>query len=534
MKFNEMVSSHQVSDIINDTSLNNIIVILTAVILYLVVVYYKIVSRRKISLAKRIPGPDGFFFVGMLPVLLGGPEKLLKNILKVGRKYQNTLCKAWILDQLYVFPGNPEEIEAILTNPNMFNKAKLYNVASESIMGDGLFTNRVFDEWKNNRKLVATGFKFSMLKSFIPIFYEEAKFLSQVLYEKRDINTNECEISCAIGMATMEIIGRTALGVKFNTQKNAKHVFLENLHFIKKAMEYRVTHPWFLNRSLFQLSTYKRKHDISQNKIYNFIDDLVQRKKTELRNRINSQGEHNEECMGLKCKSFIEILLENEHQMSFQQLRDEIITTIIGGQDTTAMAIACSIFMLAHHQDIQNKVCYNTYSVLEELLTLFSTGDPDRQPTYEDLQKMDYLERVIKETLRHFPSFPFFGRNVEKETVIGGYLIPAGSTFIICTQLLHLNANFYPEPEKFNPDNFLPEACRSRHPYSFLPFSGGYRNCIGMKYAMLQIKAVVSTLVRSYRFSPSDKCPKPENLRLTYAGTQAFVDGCYVKIEERT
>ncbi|XP_050444378.1 cytochrome P450 4C1-like isoform X3 [Adelges cooleyi] len=492
MQLNEMVSFWQVSDIINDTSLNNIIVIHTAVILFLVVVYYKIVSRRKISLAKRIPGPDGFFFVGMLPVLLGGPEKLLKNILKIGRKFENTLFKAWILDQLYVFPGNPEEIEAILTNPNMFNKAKLYNVASESIMGDGLFTNRVFDEWKNNRKLVAAGFKFSMLKSFIPIFYEEAKFLSQVLYEKRDSNTNECEISCAIGMATMEMIGRTALGVKFNTQKNAKHEFLENLHFIQKAVEYRVTHPWFLNRSLFQLSTYKRKHDISQSIIYRFIEDLVQRKKTELKNRINSQGEHNEEW----------------------------------GQDTTALAIACSIFMLAHHQDIQNKV-------LEELLTIFSTGDPDRPPTYEDLQKMDYLERVIKETLRHFPPFPLFGRNVEKETVIGGYLIPAGSSVIFCSGRIHFNANLYPEPEKFNPDHFLPEACRSRHPYSFLPFSGGYRNCIGMKYAMLQMKSVVSTLVRSYRFSPSDKCPKPENLRLTYAGTQAFVDGCYVKIEER-
>ncbi|XP_050433604.1 cytochrome P450 4c3-like [Adelges cooleyi] len=183
--------------------------------------------------------------------------------------------------------------------------------------------------------------------------------------------------------------------------------------------------------------------------------------------------------------------------------------------------------MLAHHQDIQNKV-------LEELLAIFSSGDPDRQPIYEDLQKMDYLERVIKETLRLYTVTSLFGRKVEKETVIGGYLIPAGSTFIICTQLLHLNSNLYPEPEKFNPDNFLPEACRSRHPYSFLPFSGGYRNCIGMKYAMLQIKAVVSTLVRSYRFYPSDKCPNPENLRLKYAMTQQFVDGCYVKIEART
>ncbi|XP_050444345.1 cytochrome P450 4C1-like [Adelges cooleyi] len=241
------------------------------------------------------------------------------------------------------------------------------------------------------------------------------------LYEKREIKSNDCEISCAIDMATMEMIGRTALGVKFNAQKNAKHVFAENLHVIQKICEYRVTHPWFLNNSLFQLSTFKRKHDISQSKIYNFIEDLAERLNTEwINNNTHNQGEHDEECIDLKSKSFIEILLENGHQMTFKQLRDEIITVIFAGQDTTAFTNACAIFMLAHHQDVQNKV-------LEELLAIFSAGDPDRQPTYEDLQKMQYLERVIKETLRLYTVTPLFARKVEKETMIEGYLIPEGT-----------------------------------------------------------------------------------------------------------
>ncbi|XP_050431366.1 cytochrome P450 4g1-like [Adelges cooleyi] len=154
---------------------------------------------------------------------------------------------------------------------------------------------------------------------------------------------------------------------------------------------------------------------------------------------------------------------------------------------------------------------------------------------------MDYLERVIKETMRHYTPLPIFARNVEKETQIGGYLIPEGtqiatfgSTFTIFPAMLHLNADIYPEPEKFNPDNFLPEACHSRHPYSFIPFSAGYRNCPGIKYAMLQMKTVISTLIRSYRFHPSDKCPTPKNLRVMFSTTLKFVKGCYVKIEPRT
>ncbi|XP_050444449.1 cytochrome P450 4C1-like [Adelges cooleyi] len=520
-----MVSIQQVSGAINDRSLNNIIVILVAVILFLVVLYYKMVNRRKTLLANRIPGPDGIFF--SLPVSIGAPEKLWLHFFKISIKYKNTLSKLWMLDHLLIFPKNPEEIEAVVTNPDMFLKPKEYNMLNESILGDGIFSNKKFDEWKKNRKMVAVGLKYSMLKSFIPIFHEEAKFLSQVLYEKREINSDDCEISSAIGMATMEIIGRAALGVKLNAQKNAKHVFVENFRVIQKVWAYRVSYPWFLDPSLFKLSSIKRKHDISQSSIYDFVDDLIHRKYAELKDNINSQEEPDEECIGIKYKSYIEILLENGHQMSLKQLRHEVITIMVGGHETTAMAIPCIIFMLAHHQDVQNKV-------LEELMIIFSSGDPDRQPTLDDLQKMDYLERVIKETLRLYAVVPMFGRSVEKETMIGDYLIPAGSTFMIFPPLIHLNAEFYPDPEKFNPDNFSPEACSSRHPYSFISFSAGYRNCPGIRYAMLSMKTVISTLVRSYRFRPSDKCPKPENLNLMFAFTKKFVDGgVHVKLEAR-
>ncbi|XP_050429236.1 cytochrome P450 4C1-like isoform X2 [Adelges cooleyi] len=517
----------QVSDLLTNTYLNNTIVTPIAIILFLVVVYSKIVNLRKTKLANRIPGPDGLFFVGMLPLLLEGPEKLLTNALKIFREYEKSLFKVWVLDNLYICLTKPEDVETVLTNSNLFKKSKEYKVVSESILGDGIFSNTNFDEWKKNRKLVAAGFKFSIVKSFIPIFNEEAKILSELLYEKRDIDLNDCEISDAIGMATMEMIGRTALGVKFDAQKNANHVFIENLHVVQKVWEYRFTHPWFLRTSLFHLSSFKRKHDVSQRKIYDFTKDLIEKKHAELKSNVNNQGEHNEESIGFKPKSLIEILLENGHLMSFNQIRDEIITVMFGGQDTTAMANACTIFMLAHHQDIQNKV-------FEELWSILSSGDSDRQLSYDDLQSMDYLECVIKETLRLFCIVPFLTKDIEKEVVIGDYSIPAGSTLAIFTAHLHLNPQIYPEPEKFNPDNFLPEASRNRHPYSFIPFSAGYRNCIGIKYAMLQMKTTISTLVRSYRFHPSDKCPKPENLRFMFAGTLKFVNGCYVKIEPRT
>lgn len=104
----------------------------------------------------------------------------------------------------------------------------------------------------------------------------------------------------------------------------------------------------------------------------------------------------------------------------------------------------------------------------------------------------------------------------------------------MCPLYVQSDDRYYADPDKFDPDNFLPDACRARHPYAFVPFSAGYRNCIGIKYAMLQMKTVVSTLVRHNLLLPSDRCPEPKHLRLMFLSTLKFVDGCHVKIIPRT
>jgi len=109
-----------------------------------------------------------------------------------------------------------------------------------------------------------------------------------------------------------------------------------------------------------------------------------------------------------------------------------------------------------------------------------------------------------------------------------------GAALVVCPIFLQTSPLYYIDSEKFNPDNFLPDACSSRHPYTYIPCGAGLRNCIGIKYAMLQIKTVISTLVRKIQFSPSDRCPTPEDLRLMFLMTLKLVDGCYVKFEPRT
>lgn len=116
--------------------------------------------------------------------------------------------------------------------------------------------------------------------------------------------------------------------------------------------------------------------------------------------------------------------------------------------------------------------------VYEEIAEIF--GNSTRSPTYEDLQDFRYLDLCLKESLRLYPSVPLISRISSKDiTTFTGYTIPKDTIVHIHIYDLHHDSDIYPDPEKFDPERFLPENSAKRHPFAYLPFSGGPRNCIG-------------------------------------------------------
>ncbi|KAJ4450149.1 Cytochrome P450 4C1 [Periplaneta americana] len=200
-----------------------------------------------------------------------------------------------------------------------------------------------------------------------------------------------------------------------------------------------------------------------------------------------------------KRPTFLDLLIEmseKEGLLTDADIREEVDTFMFEGHDTTSVAISWTLYLLGCHPEIQDKV-------VEELHNIF--GDSDREAFYEDLQKMTYLEQVIKETLRLYPSVPGFSRILDVDTKIKNYTIPAGTCTPIFPFLIHRNSKVFPNPEEFNPDNFLPEKVRSRHPFSYIPFSAGPRNCIGQKFAMFEEKVVLSSVLRKLKVESLDK-----------------------------
>ncbi|KAJ8920819.1 hypothetical protein NQ315_015609, partial [Exocentrus adspersus] len=126
--------------------------------------------------------------------------------------------------------------------------------------------------------------------------------------------------------------------------------------------------------------------------------------------------------------------------------------------------------------------------------------------------ELKFMERCIKETLRIYPSVPFIARVLEEDVIASnGCVIPKGAPAHIHIYDIHRNPKIWSNPEKFDPDRFLPENCRNRHPFAYVPFSAGPRNCIGQKFALLELKVALCGILRNFKLEPVDT---PESIVL--------------------
>ncbi|KAJ9600527.1 hypothetical protein L9F63_026336, partial [Diploptera punctata] len=202
-----------------------------------------------------------------------------------------------------------------------------------------------------------------------------------------------------------------------------------------------------------------------------------------------------------KKMAFLDLLLEsseNGGNLTDEEIREEVDTFMFEGHDTTSAAISWLLHTLSINEECQEKI-------YKELQSIF--GESDRTPTMKDLNEMKYLERVIKEMLRLCPSVPLFGRILKKDVQIDGHTLPAGLLVGFLVILIHRNPEYFPDPEEFNPDNFLPERVAARHPYAYIPFSAGPRNCIGQKFAILEEKTILSNIIRNYKINATGTEP---------------------------
>lgn len=188
--------------------------------------------------------------------------------------------------------------------------------------------------------------------------------------------------------------------------------------------------------------------------------------------------------------AFLDLLLESAENgalISDEEIKNQVDTIMFEGHDTTAAGSSFFLSMMGVHQQIQDKV-------IQELDEIF--GESDRPATFQDTLEMKYLERCLMETLRMYPPVPIIARSLKQDLKLASsdIVVPAGATITVATFKLHRLESIYPNPDVFNPDNFLPEKQANRHYYAFVPFSAGPRSCVGKRKI---IKKLNTSLIKS-------------------------------------
>ncbi|XP_029710556.1 cytochrome P450 4c3-like [Aedes albopictus] len=495
-------------------SLFSVLSPVTTVILVMMVcaiVTYRKRRARLVYHINRIPGPFMLPIIGNgLHVSLGCKDEFLDRIVSAQKMYGRRIgmSRAWNGPIPYVMISKASAVEPILSNPKLVEKSVDYDYM-KPWLGNGLLTSRA-SVWHPRRKTLTPAFHFKILSEFVNIFHKQALVMNEKLAEQLD-NPGGFDIVPFTTLCALDIFCETAMGCCVNAQKNSDSEYVRAHKQIGKIIRNRLQKVWLRPDFIFKHTAEYRKHQECLQVLHSFSDRVVQERKAEIVAKrrqaealidLNNNGpaEDSIDCCKKKQLAFLDLLIEGSLDgsgLTDLDVREEVDTFVIGGHDTTAAAMAWILLLLGSDQAIQDRVIHE----IDEIMN----GDRDRRPTMQELNDMKYLECCIKEGLRLYPSIPLIARRLTEDVQVDDYIIPSGTTTMIVVYQLHRDPTVFPNPDKYNPDNFLPENCSGRHPYAYIPFSAGPRNCIGQKFAILEEKIVLSTVLRKFRIEAVER-----------------------------
>ncbi|XP_038214521.1 cytochrome P450 4C1-like [Zerene cesonia] len=447
-------------------------------------------------LIAKIPGPPRWPIVGngfefALPL-----DELFKYSRKLYYIY-GPVIGFTAFDLCFVNIYDPEDIEIILSNMKYNEKQQPYTFLKPWLC-EGLLTSNG-SKWHQRRKMLTEAFHFNILKKYARTFEEKADaFLQKV---QAEVNNEQTDLMSFIPRTTLQIMCETTMGTSMKAGiETVTEKYFDSIHAFGSTTVQRFCRIWMFFEWSFNLSQAAKIQKKLLKNLHVFTTQIIRERKAYLvNNPLDDTIDIDHETSKKGRLAMLDLLLKNESDgyIDIDGIREEVDTFLFEGHDTTAMALSFMIMQLANDSRVQNKL-------YQEMEGIFRNSA--RPPTVDDLAEMKYLDCIIKETLRLYPSVAMISRHIKEDLKLAsGYTIPGNTTCNIHIYDVHRRADLYPEPEKFIPERFLPENNEKRNPYAYIPFSAGPRNCIGQKFAMLEMKALLSGLVRRFRIEPVTK-----------------------------
>lgn len=469
--------------------------------LLLLIKFKSVVNKwlRQQRTLSTIPGPKvKNFLLGNLDQFYS-PGKPLQHSIGDGLMKLSSLFAKDGLFKFYIGPKpivcvySADYFQEILSNPKFVKKSNEYRFVRHWL-GDGL-ANSEPHKWRQRRKILLPAFYSSVLNQFIPIFNANAEKLCQKLLEEpRQVDLTETTIK-----VTMDIVCQTALGMSDNKDSNYIR-YANSLQKVTGLLVHQMMTPYLWINRVFSLTHLGREMVEHSSIMRDFVDSVVSERKLHIHREMEKlQSQLDANCNAEDTKApksqllLLDCLLKAHFDglLTLEDVKDEINTFTFAGHDTVGISTAFTLFLLAHHPDVQERV----QQELDEVL-----GDVDGPLNLksDDLNQLKYLEAVIKEVNRLFPPGPTYARQLTADVNLGPHRVPEGTDVWFNVKALHMDSELYPEPELFKPERFLGESSNRLHPYGYATFSLGPRNCVGQKYAIIELKTILAHVLKRF------------------------------------
>ena len=396
--------------------------------------------------------------------------------------------------------SDPDIIQSILlTHEDLFPKGPVEMRMLRSVTGRGLFTTDG-PEWRRQRRAASGVFRQNSLNAMIPVMNDAAsRSVSRLTKSPTVIDVHQEMIA-----ATFQIIHSTMLsgGDGVIDEKRAAKAIETILDTVGKpdpldllGAPPGMPRPW----------GGKARRAVKQ--IQNDAQLVI--------NHRRQKPDLGSDLLGLMLEAKDP---KTGESLTNIEIRDNLLTFIAAGHETTALALTWSLYLLGFHPDWQDALRDEASAVCGE-----------RDISIEDLKNLKLTEQVINEAMRLYPPAPAIDRIARTDISFHGIDIKKGDFIVIGIMPLHRHEDIWENPEAFDPSRFAADQVRARHRFSFIPFSGGPRVCIGLRFAMMEAIIILANLIRKFKFSPDNEVP----IKLISRVTLRPKGGMPMKIEKR-